>query len=299
MQIIRQPADMTAWAKEQAEARRSIGLVPTMGFFHEGHLSLMRLAARQADSVAVSLFVNPTQFGPQEDLAAYPQDFQRDQRLAEQEGAAVLFAPDAAVMYPTGHSTAVTVGKELTGQLCGASRPSHFAGAATVVCKLFNIVRPDLAVFGEKDLQQLAVIRRMTADLHLDVEIVAHPIVREADGLAMSSRNSYLAPQQREAALSLSRALALARTMAAAGERNPQRLTAALRELILSFPETRIDYISFVQQQTLREVAVVAEDTVLALAVKIGGKVRLIDNGLVLAPTSALSEVEEGAVKVS
>jgi pantoate--beta-alanine ligase len=283
MQIIRQPAEMTAWAKEQAEAGRSIGLVPTMGFFHAGHLSLMRLAARRADLVVVSLFVNPTQFGPQEDLAAYPRDFERDRRLAEQQGVAVLFAPEEAVMYPAGYSTTVTVSKELTGQLCGASRPVHFAGVATVVCKLFSIVRPDLAVFGEKDLQQLAIIRRMTADLNLGVEIVGHPIVREADGLAMSSRNSYLAPQQRESALSLSRALALARTMAAEGERSPQRLTAALQDLILSCPETSIDYISFIHQQTLQEVAEVDNDTVLALAVKIGGKVRLIDNGLVLA----------------
>lgn len=283
MRIIRQPAEMTAWAKEQLQAGRSIGLVPTMGFFHDGHLSLMRLAARRADLVVVSLFVNPTQFGPQEDLAAYPRNFERDQAMAADEGVTVLFAPDAAAMYPAGHSTTVTVGKELTSQLCGASRPGHFAGVTTVVCKLFNIIRPDLAVFGEKDFQQLAVIRRMTADLNLGVEIVGHPIVREADGLAMSSRNSYLAPEQREAALSLSRALALARKMAAEGERSPAKLTAALREFIHSFPETAIDYISFVHQQTVQEVAEVDKDTVLALAVKIGGKVRLIDNGQVLS----------------
>ncbi|CAK8722439.1 Pantothenate synthetase [Candidatus Electronema halotolerans] len=283
MRIIRQPAEMTAWAKEQLQAGRSIGLVPTMGFFHEGHLSLMRLAARRADLVVVSLFVNPTQFGPQEDLATYPRNFERDQAMAAGEGVAVLFAPDAAAMYPAGHSTTVTVGKELTSQLCGASRPGHFAGVATVICKLFNIIRPDLAVFGEKDFQQLAVIRRMTADLNLGVEIVGHPIVREADGLAMSSRNSYLAPEQREAALSLSRALALARKMAAEGERSPAKLTTALREFIHSFPETAVDYISFVHQQTVQEVAEVDKDTVLALAVKIGGKVRLIDNGRVLS----------------
>jgi pantoate--beta-alanine ligase len=283
MRIIRQPAEMTAWAKEQLQAGRSIGLVPTMGFFHDGHLSLMRLAACRADLVVVSLFVNPTQFGPQEDLAAYPRNFERDQAMAADEGVTVLFAPDAAAMYPAGHSTTVTVGKELTSQLCGASRPGHFAGVTTVVCKLFNIIRPDLAVFGEKDFQQLAVIRRMTADLNLGVEIVGHPIVREADGLAMSSRNSYLAPEQREAALSLSRALALARKMAAEGERSPAKLTTALREFIHSFPETAIDYISFVHQQTVQEVAEVDKDTVLALAVKIGGKVRLIDNGRVLS----------------
>jgi len=283
MKIIRQPAVMMAWAKEQAKSGRSISLVPTMGFFHEGHLSLMRRAGQLADQVVVSLFVNPTQFGPQEDLAAYPRNFQQDCAMAAEAGVAVLFAPEATEMYPAGFNTTVTVGTELTGQLCGASRPGHFAGVATVVCKLFSIVRPELAVFGEKDWQQLAVIRRMTADLNLGVEIVAHPIVREADGLAMSSRNTYLAPSQREAALCLSRALALARTLAAAGERSAERLTAALRDFIHSFPETAVDYISFVQQDSLQEVAEIDEETVLALAVKIGGRVRLIDNGKVLA----------------
>ncbi len=283
MLIIRYPAEMTAWAKEQAKAGRSIALVPTMGFFHEGHLSLMRMAARRADAVAVSLFVNPTQFGPQEDLAAYPRNFERDCAMAEAAGVAALFAPDAAEMYPAGFSTAVTVGKELTGQLCGASRPGHFAGVATVVCKLFQIVRPDLAIFGEKDFQQLAVIRRMTADLNLGVEIVSHPIVREEDGLAMSSRNTYLLPQQRESALSLSHAIALARKLAAEGERSAAKLTAILRDFIHSFPETEVDYISFVHQHTLQEAAEVDADTVLALAVKIGGKVRLIDNGKMLS----------------
>lgn len=283
MKIIRQPAEMTAWAKDQAKAGRSIGLVPTMGFFHEGHLSLMRMAARHADLVVVSLFVNPTQFGLQEDLAAYPRDFERDRKMADQEGVQVLFAPEAEAMYPAGFSTTVTVGgKELTSQLCGASRPGHFAGVTTVICKLFQIVRPKLAVFGEKDWQQLAVIRRMTTDLNLGVEIAAHPIVREADGLAMSSRNIYLAPSQRKSALSLFHALALARKMTADGERNAERLTAALRDFIHSFPEATVDYISFVHQDTLQKVADVDEETVLALAVKIGGKVRLIDNGRLL-----------------
>jgi pantoate--beta-alanine ligase len=282
MQIIRHPAEMTAWAKAQAKAGRRIGLVPTMGFFHEGHISLMRRAGQLADQVVVSLFVNPTQFGPQEDLAAYPRNFERDCAMAEAAGVTALFAPDAADMYPAGCSTTVAVGAELTGQLCGASRPGHFAGVATVVCKLFSIVRPDLAVFGEKDFQQLAVIRRMTADLNLGVVIVSHPIVREADGLAMSSRNTYLAPQQREAALSLSRAIALARKLAAEGERSAERLTAVLRDFIHSSPETAVDYISFVHQDNLQPAAEIDEKTILALAVKIGGKVRLIDNGLVL-----------------
>jgi pantoate--beta-alanine ligase len=272
---------MTAWSKEQAVTGRTIGFVPTMGFFHEGHLALMRRAGESADQVVVSLFVNPTQFGPKEDLAAYPRDFARDQELAAGVGADVLFAPEPEAIYPTGFNTTVTVGEELTGQLCGADRPGHFAGVATVVSKLFNIVRPDLAVFGEKDFQQLAVIRRMTEDLNLGVEIIGHPIIREQDGLAMSSRNTYLQEDEREAALSLSRALAVARTMAADGERDAERLAAVLREFILSFPGTEPDYISFVNQFDLQPVELVDKNTVLALAVKINGRVRLIDNGFV------------------
>jgi pantoate--beta-alanine ligase len=241
----------------------------------------MRRAGESADQVVVSLFVNPTQFGPKEDLAAYPRDFARDQELAAGVGADVLFAPEPEAIYPTGFNTTVTVGEELTGQLCGADRPGHFAGVATVVSKLFNIVRPDLAVFGEKDFQQLAVIRRMTEDLNLGVEIIGHPIIREQDGLAMSSRNTYLQEDEREAALSLSRALAMARTMAADGERDAERLAAVLREFILSFPGTEPDYISFVNQFDLQPVELVDKNTVLALAVKINGRVRLIDNGFV------------------
>ncbi|XOF34568.1 MAG: pantoate--beta-alanine ligase [Candidatus Electrothrix sp. YB6] len=282
MKIIRQPAGMTAWAKKQAAAGKTVGFVPTMGFFHKGHLALMRRAGELADRVVVSLFVNPTQFGPQEDLAAYPRDFERDRELTAESGVDVLFVPETEDMYPAGCSTTVTVGAELTDRLCGASRPGHFAGVATVVCKLFNIVRPDLAVFGEKDFQQLAVIRRMTGDLNLGVEIIGHPVVREQDGLAMSSRNTYLEAAQRESACSLCRAINLARKMAADGERDAERLNAALQEFILSFPDTAVDYISFVHQLTLQLVAEVDEETVLALAVKIGGKVRLIDNGYVV-----------------
>ncbi|MCI5218713.1 MAG: pantoate--beta-alanine ligase [Candidatus Electrothrix sp. LOE2] len=281
MKIIRSPREMTVWSKEQAVAGGTIGFVPTMGFFHEGHLALMRRAGESADQVVVSLFVNPTQFGPKEDLAAYPRDFARDQELAAGAGADVLFAPEPEAMYPSGFNTTVTVGEELTGQLCGADRPGHFAGVATVVSKLFNIVRPDLAVFGEKDFQQLAVIRRMTEDLNLGVEIIGHPTIREKDGLAMSSRNTYLQEDEREAALSLSRALAMARTMAADGERDAERLAAVLREFILSFPGTEPDYISFVNQFNLQPVELVDKNTVLALAVKINGRVRLIDNGFV------------------
>ncbi|XCN72022.1 MAG: pantoate--beta-alanine ligase [Candidatus Electrothrix aestuarii] len=287
MKIIRTPKEMTAWSKEQAVAGQRIGFVPTMGYFHEGHLSLMRRAGELADLVVVSLFVNPTQFGPKEDLSAYPRDFERDRSLAESVGVDVIFVPEPDDMYPAGYNTTVTVGDDLASQLCGATRPGHFAGVATIVSKLFNIVRPDLAVFGEKDFQQLAVIRRMSEDLNLGVEIIGHPIIREQDGLAMSSRNTYLQAEEREAALSLSRALALAREMVAEGQQDEGKLVAALEEFIYSFAGTAVDYISFVDQFTLQPVAEVNKDTVLALAVKINAKVRLIDNGFVL-------EVAEG-----
>jgi len=275
---------MTAWSREQSRDGQIIGLVPTMGYFHEGHLNLMRMAGRHAGRVVVSLFVNPTQFGPGEDLSTYPRDFDRDRQLAAGTGADVLFAPVAEEMYPPGSSTAVVVG-EVTDHLCGASRPGHFTGVATVVTKLCNIVRPDLAVFGQKDFQQLAVIRRMCADLNMGIEIIGHPIVREADGLAMSSRNTYLDGSLRESALCLSRAIQLARRVAADGEDSTVRLTDAVRQLIDSHPATAVDYISFVNQSTLKAVTTVDDKTVLALAVKIGGKVRLIDNGYVLEGT--------------
>ncbi|MCI5224263.1 MAG: pantoate--beta-alanine ligase, partial [Candidatus Electrothrix sp. AR4] len=214
--------------------------------------------------------------------------FDRDSELAAEAGVDVIFAPKAEDMYPVGFSTAVTVSNDLTGQLCDANRPGHFSGVATVVSKLFTLVRPDLAVFGEKDFQQLAVIRRMTADLNLGVEIIGYPIVRETDGLAMSSRNAYLGEAERESALSLSRSLTLARKMAADGERNAEQLTAALQEFIHSFPGTAVDYISFVDQHALQTVTEIGKNTVLALAVKIGGRVRLIDNGQVLGTSELL-----------
>ena len=280
MKIIQDPADMTAWSHKQSRDGNTIGLVPTMGYFHEGHLSLMRMAGRRADRVVVSLFVNPTQFGAGEDLATYPRDFDRDRELAAGAGVDVLFAPDVEAMYLTGNKTTVVV-RDLTDHLCGAVRPGHFDGVATVVAKLFNIVRPDLAVFGQKDFQQLSVIRRMCTDLNMGVDIIGHPIVRETDGLAMSSRNTYLDDSQRESALSLSRAIQLARRLIADGERSVERLTGAVRQFIDSHPATAVDYVSFVNQSTLETVTTVDEETVLALAVNIGGKVRLIDNGYV------------------
>jgi pantoate--beta-alanine ligase len=281
MKVIHSPAEMTAWAKAEAGAGRRIGLVPTMGSFHAGHLSLMRLARGRADRVVVSLFVNPMQFGPREDFAAYPRDFTRDSRMTAEQGTDVLFAPTAGEMYPAGFQTVVKIG-ELTRHLCGASRPGHFDGVATVVSKLFAITRADCAVFGEKDFQQLAVIRRMVADLNLNIEIIGHPIVREEDGLAMSSRNGYLGPDERATALCLYQSILLARKAAAGGELAATALADKVRAHIESCGGIEIDYVSLVDAATLEPVTKVDAQTLLALAVRIGGKVRLIDNGFVL-----------------
>jgi pantoate--beta-alanine ligase len=281
MEIIQNPEAMNRWSKERARSGATICLVPTMGFFHEGHLNLMRRAVTLCDLVVVSLFVNPTQFGPNEDLDRYPRDFERDMELVRREKVAAVFAPTPELMYPQGFQTEVRV-KHLATHLCGKSRPVHFAGVATVVSKLFNVVQPDVAVFGQKDFQQLAIIRRLVADMNIPVRIVGHPIVREADGLAMSSRNANLDPANRAAALSLSTALQLARTQAGKGLRSVAALATLLEQHIHSFAGTAIDYVSFVDCETLEPVGEVDERTVLALAVHIDGKVRLIDNGYVL-----------------
>ncbi|MCL2789120.1 MAG: pantoate--beta-alanine ligase [Desulfobulbus sp.] len=285
MDIFRQPEEMRAWSQARSREGKTVALVPTMGYFHEGHLSLMRRAAELCDTVVVSLFVNPTQFGPNEDLDRYPRDFERDMELARQESVAAVFAPAPDSMYPEGFQTEVRV-QRLATHLCGKSRPVHFAGVATVVTKLFNVVGPDVAVFGEKDFQQLALIRRLVADLNIPVRIIGHPIVREADGLAMSSRNAYLDPANRAAALSLSTALRLTRAEAGRGMRDTAELGRLLEGHIHSFAGTTIDYASFVDCDSLEAVKTVDERTVLALAVhvdgKAGNKVRLIDNGFIL-----------------
>lgn len=282
MRVIDSPAEMQEWAAEQAASGLSIGLVPTMGFFHEGHLQLMRTAGQMAEKVVVSLFVNPMQFGPQEDFAAYPRDLARDCRLAENAGVAVLFAPDGPAMYPEDFQTTVSVGR-VTRHLCGASRPGHFDGVATVLTKLFHLTGAGLAVFGEKDFQQLAVIRRMVADLNMPIRIFGHPVVREEDGLAMSSRNTYLDDKERPAALCLYESLLLAKREAAAGTRAAGKLTEKIRRRILSCEGTSVDYISFVDDRTLEPVDRIDKHTRLVLAVWISGRVRLIDNCQVLA----------------
>ena len=275
-EVVREPADMRARAEDQRRDGRRICVVPTMGYLHEGHLSLLRAGRARSDLLIMTLFVNPTQFGPAEDLARYPRDEAGDLDKARAAGVDLVFAPDTAAMYPEGHQTSVQPG-ELAAPLCGASRPGHFAGVATVVSKLFHLTLPHLAVFGQKDFQQLAIIRRMVRDLDFGIEIVGMPIVREPDGLALSSRNAYLAPEERRQALALSRALAAAEALVAGGERRAAPLVAAARREIEGAQLARVDYLELRDADSLRPVDVLDAPAVLALAVFFG-KTRLIDN---------------------
>jgi pantoate--beta-alanine ligase len=260
-------------------ARRAggrLGFVPTMGALHEGHLSLMQAARASSDVVAASIFVNPTQFGPNEDLAKYPRSFERDCELLEREGVELLFAPAVEEMYPAGAVTWVTV-EGLSDKLDGRSRPGHFRGVTTVVAKLFHVVEPDAAFFGQKDAAQVAIIRRMVRDLNLAVELVVCPIVREADGLAMSSRNAYLDAEQRKRALVLHRSLMRVQQLAGAGERSAARLLAAGRDEIASESSVRLDYFEIVDAETLDRVEEVSGGALVAVAAYVGST-RLIDN---------------------
>ncbi len=252
------------------------GLVPTMGYLHEGHLSLIRRAKAECDHVAVSIFVNPTQFAPTEDLSKYPRDLERDLSLIEPLGVDLVWNPTPEIMYPSGYQTWVEV-EMLTKPLEGAMRPSHFRGVTTVVAKLFNAVQPHKAYFGQKDAQQAAVIRQMTRDLSYPIEVVVCPIVREADGLAMSSRNKYLEGTDRQAALVLSRALTAAKDLYDAGERDAETLRAKMKEVIAVEPRAQIQYVSCADYDTLAELKTVAGKTLLSMAVLIG-RTRLIDN---------------------
>jgi pantoate--beta-alanine ligase len=253
-----------------------VGLVPTMGALHEGHLSLVRAARGQCDVTAVSIFVNPLQFGPTEDLEKYPRSLQRDAALLEELGVDFVFIPSVAEMYPPDAQTYVDV-SDLSGKLDGGSRPGHFRGVATVVCKLFEIVRPDRAFFGQKDAAQVAVLRKMTRDLNLDVEIVVCPIVREADGLAMSSRNVYLSPRERKQALALSRSLQRVKAAAEAGEGDARKLVELGMHEIASEAGAKLDYFAVVDADTLEPVEKVSSGTLVAAAAWIGST-RLIDN---------------------
>jgi pantoate--beta-alanine ligase len=276
MRIIESIHEMRNWSEAERRAGRRIVLVPTMGALHEGHLSLVREGKKSGERLVASLFVNPAQFGPNEDLAAYPRDFERDRGMLEKEKVDILFHPSAAEMYPAGYQTYVDVEK-LGPLLCGEFRPGHFRGVAIVVAKLFNIVRPHAAIFGVKDYQQLQVIRRMAKDLNFDVEVVGYPTVREKDGLAMSSRNIYLSPQERAAALSLSRSLRQAESLVRRGEKETKRIVDAVRAEIEKEPLARIEYARVCDTETLEQVATVGGAAVLVLAVRVG-KARLIDN---------------------
>lgn len=276
MQIIEKIAVMQETSEKWRRDGALIVLVPTMGFLHEGHVELLRVGRQKGDRLIMSLFVNPTQFGPQEDYQRYPSDTEGDLRKARSVGVDAVFMPTAEEMYPDRSQTTVKV-EEITQYLCGKSRPGHFAGVTTVVAKLFNITKPHLAIFGEKDYQQLVVIKQMVRDLDMDIDIVGVPTVREKDGLAMSSRNSYLSAEERVSALCLKKGLDLASALVATGEKDPGKIKNSVRELILNHPFTEIDYITICDPEKLTDIERVDGPSLLALAVRVG-KARLIDN---------------------
>jgi pantoate--beta-alanine ligase len=276
VKIIRSVREMQIFAESERGRGRRIAFVPTMGYFHEGHLNLMRVGRREADSLVVSIYVNPTQFAPTEDFEAYPRDFERDRRLAEGVGVDWIFYPGNQEMYPEGYQTYVEV-EGVTKNLCGASRPRFFRGVTTVCTKLFHIVKPHVTVFGRKDFQQYVTIKRMVRDLNMDIEVIGMRTTREPNGLAMSSRNVYLKPQERESALSLSRSLRLANERYQKGERDTGVILSVVRKFITGHPHTEIDYIQICDTQTMSDISRIEGEAVLALAVRVG-KTRLIDN---------------------
>jgi pantoate--beta-alanine ligase len=284
MEIITSPRDMQRWSDSARGLGQTIAFVPTMGFLHEGHLTLMREGRRRASLLASSLFVNPTQFGPNDDFSRYPRNFERDCALMADVPVDVLFAPQPDIMYQPGSQTWVEV-TEVTQGLCGAHRPGHFRGVTTVVAKLFNIVKPHVALFGEKDYQQLRSIEQMVRDLNFDVEIVPMSTVREPDGLAMSSRNAYLSAGERQQALALSRALRAARDALQAGSREPRELVRAARKCLENTADVSIEYVEAVDAQTLQPLDRIERPVVVAIAARIGNT-RLIDNA-VLVPDSS------------
>ncbi len=276
MNIVKTISEVRNEVKSWRKQGMSVGLVPTMGYLHEGHKSLIERACKENDKVVVSVFVNPTQFGPGEDLATYPRDIQRDAALCEDAGAALIFNPEPEEMYFDDFHTYVTM-ESLSEELCGKTRPIHFRGVCTVVSKLFHIVAPDRAYFGQKDAQQLAIIKRMVRDLNFDIEIVGCPIVREEDGLAKSSRNTYLNPEERKAALVLSKAVYLGQELIQKGERNADVIVEKMKQLIEEEPLAKIDYVQAVDAVSIHPVAEIKGTVLVAMAVYIG-KTRLIDN---------------------
>ena len=297
MRIITSLRQMKEASARLRAAGRTIGLVPTMGYLHPGHLSLVRASKKTTDATVVSIFVNPTQFDPREDLSKYPRDFARDARLLRAEGTDILFVPRAADMYPSGYKTFVEV-LDLQNKLCGRSRPIHFRGVCTVVLKLFNIVRPDKAFFGQKDAQQAVIIRRMAGDLDLDVEIEVKPIIRDADGLALSSRNAYLNPAERKAALVLTRSLKEAKMMVDQGQRKTAVLIGRIRSRLEDEPLARVDYAAVVDPEELEPLSLVKDRALIALAVFIG-RTRLIDNVTVRIKVKVKAKAErKGALSL-
>ncbi len=276
MKIVKTVDEVRAQVKEWRKEGLSVGLVPTMGYLHEGHQSLIKKSVEQNDRTVVSVFVNPMQFGPTEDLESYPRDLEADARLVESTGGDLIFNPEPKEMYKDGFCSFVNM-TGLPDALCGLTRPVHFKGVCTVVNKLFNIVKPDRAYFGEKDAQQLAIIMRMVKDLNMDIEIVGCPIIREADGLAKSSRNIYLTPEERKAAVILSKSVALGKKMVAEGEKDAKKIVTAMKELINSEPLATIDYVEMVDMDTMKAIDEVKGHVLCAMAVKFG-KARLIDN---------------------
>lgn len=263
--------------KEWKSQGLTVGLVPTMGYLHEGHGSLIKTSASECDKTVVSVFLNPTQFAPNEDLESYPRDFEQDKVLCEKMGADLVFHPEVSEMYEQDNATFVEILSEMPKQLCGKTRPIHFRGVCTVVSKLFNIVTPDKAFFGEKDAQQLAIIKRMVRDMSYGIEIVGCPIIREEDGLAKSSRNTYLNDEERKAALCLSKAIFLGKSLVESGETDANKVLEEMKNLINKEPLARIDYVEAVDGMTMMPVDKIEKDTLVAMAVYIG-KTRLIDN---------------------
>lgn len=280
MQVFNNVKSMQDWCIEQKKQGKSIGLVPTMGYLHEGHLSLVRAARRDCDLVVISIFVNPIQFGQGEDYETYPRKLERDSALLVKENADAIFAPEVKDMYPAGYDTFVEVFGGITAKMCGASRPGHFKGVTTVVGKLFHICQPDRAYFGQKDAQQLLIIKKMVRELNFPLEIIRMPIIRESDGLAMSSRNVYLNEEERRQALVLNQALKMAENDIRHGERDIEKIRQQIKDMIETRPLARIDYIEIANGQDLSELEEMQGEVLIALAVKFG-KTRLIDNLLV------------------
>jgi len=276
MKVFQTVQEMQSFSESVRVQQKTIALVPTMGYLHQGHLSLMEEGRKRGDCLVISIYVNPTQFGPGEDFQQYPRDFERDEKLAEDVGVDVIFYPSNVEMYPEHYQTHVTV-EGVTNNLCGLSRPGHFRGVTTVCAKLFNIVKPHVTVFGKKDFQQLVTIKRMVRDLNMDLEVVGLTTVREADGLAMSSRNTYLKDNERESALSLSRSLLLSKEMYESGERHAGKIIEEVTKFIESHSHAKIDYIHICDTTTMEDIETIAGEAVIAMAVCVG-QPRLIDN---------------------